>query len=200
MPSILAARASRYAIRVLTVVTLPLCLVSCTGAQEPRLPAAELRAATGSNLFAVSPEQLYEVTDLQILAPTDAASLGNTLKDQVAPEGYMMIEDGVITQAELSVNITGLPEALFVLTEPTVLYREGHKLPVVHATGTLIVAGIKQRSTQLVLTPGIINKKLADFDVSFAVPHAAFITGSLAVLDEVSAHISLTAAPNTAQG
>lgn len=199
MSSIHATRASRFAIRVITVVTLPLCLVSCTGTQVAKAPSAELRAATGSDLLTVPPEELYEVTDVQILAPADTTPLGKTIENQAEPEGYMVMQDGVITQAELSVSVTGLPTASFVLTEPTVLYREGHEMSVVYATGTLAIEGIEQRSTQLKLTPGKISEKTAEFDVSFAAPSALLIAGGAAALGEVSAHISLTADPRNAQ-
>lgn len=199
MSSILATHASRCTIRVIAVVTLPLCLVSCSGAQHLGVPAAELRAATGSNLLTIPAEQFYEVTDVQLLAPIDTTALGKSVQDRATPEGFMVVQDGVITQAELSVSVAGLSEASFVLTEPTVLYREGREDSVVYATGTLAVEGIEQHSTQLKLTPGTISEKAAEFDVSFAVPSTLLIAGSSTGMGEISAHISLAAEPKQAQ-
>ncbi|QIK62649.1 hypothetical protein G7068_05065 [Leucobacter viscericola] len=193
MFSILATRTSRSSLGVIAIVTLPLCLVSCASTQGVGAPAAELRAATGSNLLTVPAEHVYEVTDVKLLAPAATSALGKSVQDHVDPSGFMVMHDGVITQAELSVSLAGLHEASFVLTEPTVLRREGRDDSVVYATGTLSVEGIEQRSTQLKLTPSQISDKAAEFDVSFALPKALLIAGGAAGVGEVSAHISLTA-------
>ncbi|QIM18986.1 hypothetical protein G7066_11075 [Leucobacter coleopterorum] len=178
---------------MIAIVTLPLCLVSCASTQGLGVPAAELRAATGSNLLTVPSEHVYEVTDIELLGPAATSELGKSVQDKVEPSGFMVMHDGVITQAELSVSVAGLHEASFVLTEPTVLRREGRDDSVVYATGTLSVEGIEQHSTQLKLTPSEISDKSAEFDVSFAVPATLLIAGGATGFGDVSAHISLTA-------
>lgn len=111
----------------------------------------------------------------------------------------MVMHDGVITQAELTVSVAGLREASFVLTEPTVLRREGRDDSVVYATGTLSVEGIEQPATQIKLTPSVISDKAAEFDLSFDVPAAILIAGGATGLGEVSAHISLKAEKQPAE-
>lgn len=174
-------------------VTLPLCLVSCAAAGLSGPPAAELRAATGSDLLDVQTEQVYHVSDVQLLAPIDTTSLGADVQDHVAPSGFMVVHDGVITEAELGVTVAGLTEATFVLTEPTVLRREGRDEGVVYATGTLSVNGIEQHGTSVRLLPSQISERSAEFDVTFAIPSNLLIAGDHPGLEEISAHVALTA-------
>lgn len=189
----LTTRVSRCAIRVLAFVTIPLCMVSCAGSQNSTRPAAELRAATDSDLLNAPAELVYKVTDVDLVAPESISALGKSLEAQAVSEGYMVMQDGVITEAEFSMSVAGISEASFVLTEPTVLPREGREDPVVYASGTLAVDGIEQRSAQLKLTPGIIDDTTAEFDISFPASSALLAAGGATGLSEMSAHISLAA-------
>ena len=174
-------------------VTLPLCLVSCAAAGISGPPAAELRAATGSDLLDVQTEQIYHVSEVQLLAPIDTSALGANVQDQVTPSGYMVVHDGVITEAELGVAVIGITEASFVLTEPTVLRREGRDEGVVYATGTLTVNETEQHGTSVKLLPSLISEKAAEFDVTFAIPSNLLVAGDHPGLEEISAHVALTA-------
>lgn len=174
-------------------VTLPLCLVSCASAGISGPPAAELRAATGSDLLDVQTEQVYRVSQVQLLAPIDTSELGANVQGKVTPSGFMVVNDGVITAAELGVTVIGLTEASFVLTEPTVLRREGRDEGVLYAIGTLSVNGIEQHGTSVKLVPSVISDRAAEFDVTFAIPSNLLVSGDHAGLDEISAHVALTA-------
>lgn len=174
-------------------VTLPLCLVSCASAGISGPPAAELRAASGSDLLDVQAEQVYQVSDVQLLAPIDTSELGADVQGQVTPSGFMVVHDGVITAAELGVTVAGLTEASFVLTEPTVLRREGRDEGVLYAIGTLSVNGIEQHGTSVKLVPSVISDRAAEFDVTFAIPSNLLVAGDHPGLDEISAHVALTA-------
>lgn len=174
-------------------MTLPLCLVSCASAGISGPPAAELRAATGSDLLDVQTEHVYHVSEVQLLAPIDTTELGANVQDQVTPSGYMIMQDGVITAAELGVSVAGITEATFVLTEPTVLRREGRDEGVVYATGTLSVNGLEQHGTSVRLLPSVLTDRAAEFDVTFAIPGNLLMAGDHPGIEEISAHVALTA-------
>lgn len=189
-----ATRTARnFSVFATVTVTLPFCLVSCATAGISGPPAAELRAATGSDLLDVQAEQIYHVSEVQLLAPIDTSELGSNVQDQVTPSGFMVVHDGVITEAELGVSVAGLTEASFVLTEPTVLRREGRDDGVVYATGTLSVNGIEQHGMSVRLLPSLISDRAAEFDVTFAIPSNLLIAGEHPGLEEISAHVALLA-------
>ncbi|UOQ61299.1 hypothetical protein MUN76_04825 [Leucobacter rhizosphaerae] len=185
--------ARRIGVFATVTMTLPLCLVSCASPGISGPPAAELRAATGSDLLDVQTEQVYHVSEVQLLAPIDTTELGADVQDQVTPSGYMIMQDGVITAAELGVSVAGITEATFVLTEPTVLRREGRDEGVVYATGTLSVNGLEQHGTSVRLLPSVLTDRAAEFDVTFAIPGNLLMAGDHPGIEEISAHVALTA-------
>ena len=172
---------------------IPLCLTACAPAAQLGVPASELSAAADSDLLATPTEHVYRVTDVQLVAPIDTSALGANMGDRVTPSGTLVVADGVITEAELSVVYREWTEATFVLTEPTVLRREGSADGTVTATGTLSVNGIEQPGTGVRLTPGTMTADRAEFDVSFTVPDNLLIAGGENGSGEVTAHVVLSA-------
>lgn len=194
MSRMYATRTARsFGVFATVSITLPLCLVACSTTSEPGTPAAELRADSNSDLLSVQPERLYRVSEVEILSPVDDSALGEEVQDQVSPSGFMVVHDGVITRAEFSVSVAGLSEASFVLTEPTILRREGRSEGVISAIGTFSVNGFQQRGTTITFTPSVMTDRAAEFDLTFKVPSNLLLHSSHSNLDEVSVHVELTA-------
>ena len=192
------ARVSRRSVRVIGAVAtvsavLPLGLLGCARPADVSSMAAELHASADSNLLASPAERVYEVTDTSLISPTADSELGAMITDQVTSSGYMVLSEGVITQAQFSVNLADLPEVSFELTQPAVLRRGGSD-GMVSAVGTLAFDGKQRPNTSVELTPTIIGDEVAEFDVRFSVPESRLAIDSILPFDEVAAHLVLTPA------
>ncbi len=194
MTAHLMSRSARTLGVVATVTAaIPLCLSGCAPASEATVAAAELRASAESDLLETPTEHVYEVSEIELRAPLGVSAFGSNAGDRVTPSGFIVVNDGVITEAELNVVVTEWADASFVLTEPTVLRREDSENGTVYATGTLAVNGIEQPHTSVKLTPGPMSAEAAEFDVSFEVPDNLLIADQEVAPSEVTAHLSLTA-------
>ncbi|WP_336658721.1 hypothetical protein [Leucobacter sp. USHLN153] len=171
---------------------LPLCLAGCSSAPEPSASASELRAAPDSGLLAMPVNRTYDVAEINLNAPLAASVLGAALDDQISSSGHLIVNDGMITAAELTVNFSDLPEASFVQTRPTLIKHqsEGETL---QSVGTLTVGGVAQPNAVVELTPTEWGEDEAQFDVTFAVPDNVMAPSTLMPFDEISAHLLLVA-------
>ncbi|QIM16153.1 hypothetical protein G7067_06520 [Leucobacter insecticola] len=194
MSRIHATRTARsFGVFATLSIALPFCISSCSAISDAETPAVELRADSSSDLLAVQPDQFYQVSEVEILSPVHTNQLGDDVETQVSPSGFMVMHDGVITQAELSISVAGLPEASFVLTEPVILRRETRTEGVVTAVGTFSVDGFQQRGATITLASSVITDRAAEFDITFKVPSSLLSYVGRANVNEVSAHIELTA-------
>ncbi|WP_427870981.1 hypothetical protein [Leucobacter luti] len=192
------ARVGRRSVRVIGAVAtvsavLPLGLMGCARAADVTSHAAELHASADSNLLASPAERVYEVTDTSLISPAADSGLGAMLTEQVASTGYMVLTEGVITQAQFNVQIAELPAVSFELTQPAVLRRGGSD-GTVSAVGTLAFDGKQRPNTSVELTPTTIGDEVAEFDVRFSVPESRLAVGSILPFDEVAAHLVLSPA------
>jgi len=172
---------------------LPLCLAGCAPAPSTSVQAAELRAAVDSDLLEMPTTRTYDISDTQLLTPVDNPALQALLDGRVTSSGYIVLNDGVITEARYEVSAEGLPDAEFVLTEPTALRRANSEVGTVTVTGTLSVNGAVRTGTTVRLTPTVLSKDAAEFDVTLSIPDNPLVAGAELPLDEISAHIVLTA-------
>lgn len=172
---------------------LPLCLAGCAPASSASVQAAELRAAVDSDLLEMPAIRIYDVSDTQLLAPLDNPVLHTALEERMSSSGYIVLGDGVITEAQYEVAAEGLSEALFILTEPTVLRRQNSDIGTVTATGTLSVNGAVRSDTSIRLTPTALSEDAVEFDVTLIVPDNPLIAGTEIPFDEISAHVVFTA-------
>lgn len=172
---------------------LPLCLVGCSAAPSASVQAAELRAAVDSDLLEVPATRVYEISGTRLLAPVGNPVLDSLLEERVASAGYLVLNDGVITEARYEVSAEGLPRAEFVLTEPTALRRANSEVGTVTVTGTLSVNGSVRNGTSVRLTPTALNEDAAEFDVTLSVPDNPLIASGELPIDEISAHLVLVA-------
>lgn len=172
---------------------LPLCLVGCAAVPSAGVQAAELRAAVDSDLLEVPATRIYDIADTRLLTPADNPVLQTLLDDRVSSSGYIVLSDGVITEAQYEVSAEGLPEAEFVLTEPTALRRANSEVGTVTVTGTLSVNGSVRNGTSVRLTPTALSKDAAEFDVTLSIPDNPLIASGELPIDEISAHLVLVA-------
>ncbi|UOQ58058.1 hypothetical protein MUN78_04225 [Leucobacter allii] len=191
-------RVSR-SVRVFGVVAtvsaaLPFALTGCSPAADIGAQAAELQAAAGSDVLEVPVVTIYDVTDAELTSAEGeiGGSVAGAFAAHVETSGYFVLNDGVITGAELRARLAAFPEAKFVLTQPTVLRREGGD-PTVTAVGTLSVNGIVHQEAQLRLTPTKLDEESAEFDLDFDIPDSPLTSGADLPVDEISAHLVLSA-------
>ncbi|RGE24350.1 hypothetical protein D1J51_01020 [Leucobacter sp. wl10] len=191
---VLAGRSVRT-IGVVAIVStaLPLGFAGCNSTPSADVQAAELRAAVDSDLLEMPVVRVYDVSDTQLLSPVDSPTLRSLIDDRVSTSGYIVLEDGVITEAQYEVRAEGLPDAQFVLSEPTVLRRQDSEVDTVTATGSLSVDGSVRGTTNVRLTPTLLNEDTAEFDVTMSVPDNPLIAGTELPLDEISAHLVFAA-------
>lgn len=194
MTVVQVSRSARTIGFVATVsAALPLCLIGCATVPSASVQAAELQAAVDSDLLELPATRVYEVSDTRLLAPLDNPALQALLDDRVSSSGYIVLNDGVITEAQYEVSAEGLPDAAFVLTEPTALRRATSKVGTVTVTGTLSVNGSVRNGTTVRLTPTALSEDSAEFDVTLSIPDNPLIAGTELPVDEISAHLVLVA-------
>ncbi|MBL3689142.1 hypothetical protein [Leucobacter chromiireducens] len=173
--------------------SIPLCLTGCAPAPKAAAPqATELRASAESGFLARPAERQYEIAETTLTEPI-ALPLGGTVDGELESHGFLVLTDGVITQAQFGLALAGFPEATFVLTEPTVLRPEGSPDGTVTAVGTLSVGGAERPGIRLKLTPTVLGSDSVEFDLNLAVPDNPFYAGEDPSIDEVAAHVVLTA-------
>lgn len=192
--TILHARTSARALGVMATVTaaIPLCLTGCAPAVDLSAQAAELQAAPDSDLLTMPVNRTYDVTEINLIAPMAASALGSALENQISSTGYMVINDGMITAAELTVKFADMPEASFVQTKPTRLFSQSDDdIEAISSVGTLSVGNVSQPNTSVELTPTELGEDQAQFDVTFAVPDNLLASTAGLPFDEVSAHLVL---------
>lgn len=170
---------------------LPLCFAGCAAVPSASLQAAELRAGVDSDLLEMPATRIYDISDTQLLSPIDNPALETLLGDRVSSSGYIVINDGVITEARYEVTAEGLPDAEFVLTEPTALRRANSEVGTVTVTGTLSVNGTVRNGTSVRLTPTALSENAVEFDVAMSVPDNPLIASAELPFDEISAHLVL---------
>lgn len=150
---------------------LPLCLASCAASSSGvELPLGDsLLSATDGEVFETPDERAYRVTSIEITEPALGSDELQTLADQ-ASDGSMVLSDGVITDAHLTLAMEGLPELEFALTEPVVLRRDGNG-DVVNAKGTLTVGNTVRYTTHAAITPRFDDEaESIEFDVRLDLP------------------------------
>lgn len=187
------ARSRSRGLAILAAAILPLFLASCAAAAAGDLDPRELRAAADSNLLESPTEQRYEVVELLPVSSSNQF-LDTTVAKHLDYSGSMVLNDGIITSAELSLSVAHLVHASFVLTEPAVLRPDEGEDASVYAVGTLTVNGTARPRTSLELVPTELSEEAAAFDVDFAVPDNPFLNDG-APVDKLSAHVSLAARP-----
>lgn len=171
--------------------TLPLCLTACSPIATAGGLAPELHASADSDLLELPSDRVYEVTETQLITPIKGL-LGQAIDSKVSSSGFMTITDGVITEAQLGLAIAALPEATFVLTEPTVLRRAGSLKSKVTVVGTVSMNGVERPETSVQLTPTALTEETVAFDVDISIPDNPFLEGRSLPIDELSAHLVLT--------
>ncbi|MFT4231748.1 MAG: hypothetical protein QM606_03095 [Leucobacter sp.] len=171
---------------------LPLCLTGCAAASAG-VQAAELSAAVDSDLLEVPAPRVYDVSSTRLLTPLDAPALQALVDGRIASSGHLVLSDGVITEAEYEVSASGLPEARFVLTDPTVLRRHDSEVGTVTATGTLSVDSSVRAGTDVRIRPLALTEEGAEFEVTLSLPDNPLVDGEEPPFDEISAQIVLVA-------
>ncbi|PRI11533.1 hypothetical protein B4915_06835 [Leucobacter massiliensis] len=184
----------RRSVRTIGVVAtvsaaLPLCLVGCAVTSDASHQAAELRAAVDSDVLELPETRTYDVVDTRLLAPLDSPAL-EALAGHLSSSGFMVLNDGVITEARYEVSAAGMPSAGFELTEPLVLRRAESEIGTLTATGTLFVDGTPHPGTTLRLTPTSLSVDSAEFDVAMSLPDQPLLASGGFPVDELSAHLT----------
>ncbi|MBL3698592.1 YceI family protein [Leucobacter luti] len=172
--------------------SIPLCLTGCAAATDTTVHAAELYAAPDSDLLQLPAERVYDVAETALRTPVGGA-LTRAIESQIESSGYLVLKDGVITEGQINVAVADFPEGSFELSQPTVLRREGSTDTTVYAIGTLTVNGVERPGITLQLTPTELTKESVEFDVDFSIPDNPLLAGKRFPLDELSAHLVLTA-------
>ncbi|SJN12708.1 hypothetical protein FM113_15630 [Leucobacter sp. 7(1)] len=173
-------------------VTLPMLLTACSPIADTEVYAAQLHASADADILAIPTARVYEVAETSVVAPVSGA-LGRALDHQVESAGSLVLKDGVITEAHIGLHFGSYPEAVFELTEPAVLRREGSSKRTVRAIGTVSVDGMLRHDISVQLTPTVLTQESVEFDVQFAVPDNPFLVGRSIPLDQLSAHLVLDA-------
>lgn len=189
-----AANRAARTIGFAAVVTagIPLCLTGCAPIVDPSVYAAELHASPDSDLLQLPEERVYDVSETSLISPVGGI-LGRALDAKLKSSGFLVLKDGVITEARIGLALAEFPEATFELTEPTVLRREGSSERTVLAVGTISVNGVERPGIRVQLTPTELTEDAVEFDVDFTIPDNPFLAAESAPIDEVSAHVTLNA-------
>lgn len=185
-------------VRVVGIVAaLPLALGGCAPAADLTSHAAELRASAGSDVLEVPTVIEYRVTEARLASQAgndvDAESATEAVASRLEPNGFIVINDNVITEAELGVRFASFPSAEFTQTSPTVLRRPGGEDLTVTAVGTLSFDDVVHHDVQLRLTPTVLDDEVAEFDVSVDIPSTPLIADGAIPLDQVTAHVVFAA-------
>ncbi|WP_336991192.1 hypothetical protein [Leucobacter sp. VD1] len=194
----MTAVSSRRSVRTFRAVAtvsaaLPLCLTACAPVSSVAHQVAELRAATGSDLLEVSTEQVYDAVETHLLTDAGGGRLSALIGDSLSTSGYIVLFDGVITEAKLRMHAAGLPDAAFELTEPTALRRDMSENATVSAVGTLSAGGVVRPHTTLRVTPTALTEDTVEFDVRLSVPDNPLFAQDSAFADELAAHVVFAA-------
>jgi hypothetical protein len=189
------SRRSARTVRVVATVSaaLPLCLTACAPVSSAAHQAIELRTTAESDLLEVSTERVYEVTETRLLTETGGDTLSALIGSTLSTSGYIVLLDGVITEARLDVSAVGLPDAAFELTEPTALRGDLSESATVSVVGTLSAQGIVRPDTTLRVTPTELTDDAAEFDVRLSVPDNPLLAGDWFLADELAAHLVFAA-------
>lgn len=194
----MSAVSSRRSVRTVSVVAtvsaaLPLCLTACASPAPVAHQTAELRASAESDLLEASTERVYEVSEARLLAEPGTEAVSAMIGDTLSTSGYLVLLDGVITEARLDVSAVGLPEAAFELTQPTALRPELSDDAAVSVVGTLSTQGVVRPETALRVTPTVLTDETAEFDVRLTVPDNPLTEQRELPVDELAAHLVFTA-------
>ncbi|WP_024356869.1 hypothetical protein [Leucobacter chironomi] len=189
---------SRRSVRTFRVVAtvsaaLPLCLTACAPVASVVPQATELQAAAGSDLLEVSTERVYEAVETRLLTDAGGGGLSALIGETLSTSGYIVLFDGMITEAKLQLRAVGLPEAAFELTEPTALRRDMSENATVSAVGTLSTRGVVRPHTTLRVTPTLLTEEFAEFDVRLSVPDNPLLAQDSFFTDELAAHVVFAA-------
>lgn len=189
-------RASRtVTAAAIATVLLPLALSGCSAAAAaPSEHLAELRAARDSNLLALPTEQVYELSEFTITAPSALASLSDAAQSGFRYSGAIVLSDDIITDAEFDFGVTGLQSASFVLTEPTTLRRAENETGPAYAVGELTIGDHLPIPTMVKFTPTTLEVDELVFDIDFDLPSELPFEQSTATVQDLTARIALTAA------
>lgn len=180
-----------FAATVLAAVLVPFSLSGCATSSETAGPAAQLQAAQDSNLLAVPSEQVYELSEFTITAPTALARLSKVSHAQLDYSGTLVISDDIITDAEFDFAVTGLQDASFVLTEPTTLRRAEDDTGPAYAVGELTVGDQLPMPTTVKFTPTTYSEDELAFDIHIDVPNELPFESRSPAVEDLTAHISL---------
>ena len=173
--------------------SIPLCLTGCAPAPKSvPAPATEHRASSDSDFLSRPAEREYEIAETTLTEPI-TLPLGGIVDGDLESHGSLVLTYGVITEARFGLALSGLPEATFVLTEPAVLRPEDSPDGTITAVGTLAVGGAERPGIRLKLTPTLLGAESVEFDLSLAVPDNPFFAGEEPGIDQVAAHLVLTA-------
>ena len=172
---------------------LPLGLVGCASASNAAHEVSDLHVSAESDVLELPTEQIYDVTDANLIAPRSAAAFGTALDESITSTGHLVLSGGVITAAEFSVGASDLPAATFVLTEPAVLDRAEQSGGTVTAIGTLSFDGRERPNTGGEITPTFLTEEEAEFDVRLDIPDSPLAAGAMLPFNEIAAHFTFTA-------
>ncbi|GAA1611027.1 hypothetical protein [Leucobacter chromiireducens] len=194
LESTLRARRSARTVGFAAAITatLPLVLTACAPVADAEVYAAQLHASADADILTIPTARVYQVTETNVMTPISGA-LGRALDHPVKSTGSLVLKDGVITEAHIGLHLGSYPEAVFELTEPAVLRREGSSKSTVRAIGTVSVDGLLRHDISVELTPTVLTQESVEFDVQFAVPDNPFLVGRSIPLDQLSAHLVLDA-------
>ncbi|TDP94403.1 hypothetical protein EDF62_0818 [Leucobacter luti] len=172
--------------------SIPLCLTGCAPIADASVFAAELQASPDSDLLQLPEERVYDVAETSLISPV-GGFLGRAVDTQLQSSGFLVLKDGVITNAQIGLSLAEFPEATFELTQPTVLRRAGSSASTVLAIGTISVNGVERPGIKVQLTPTELSEDAVEFDVEFTIPDNPFLATERMPIDEVTAHVVLSA-------
>ena len=153
------------------LIAIPLPLAACAQTEATgSVLGAELRAATGADVFSEPSVQQYTVESITLTEP-NPNSLSALGLPPAKSSGSLQLSDGVITEAEFTVSMGAANQSVsFTLSEPLVLRRDDSAGEPVDATGVLRVGGVHHHNAQLTLIPYFSEDGDATLDVEFDVP------------------------------
>ncbi|MFV0434870.1 MAG: hypothetical protein ACK5LO_12910 [Leucobacter sp.] len=198
------SRSTRHlGVAVSVSVAIPLGLIGCSSSASVGSSVAELRTSADSDFLEMPASHTYEVSELRLVTPIALQALETLSPANAAVElpidssGYIVLNDGVITAADLVFEVGDLPEASFLLTEPVVLRRDNSDSSEVYATGVFSFNGRELPRTSLKLLPIELSEESAEFEVSLALPEK-YSDDDPATADEITARLVLSADPSVA--
>lgn len=160
----------------IAAVLLPGGLAGCSQTLAAGDSASvELRAASGSEMLTVPETRDYEVTGFAVANPE---ALRGGAGSSARGEGYLVLSDRVITEAQLTARFTNGETISFTLSEPLVLRREPGSNDAVTAVGTLAVPGAEWHGTRARVSPHFTEGGSATLDVEIAVPDSLLAQGT----------------------